>query len=53
MAAGGAAAAPLPAGLQFAMPAAQVDADALAADAVAPTDASLDELASMLSALNK
>ncbi|KAF8055986.1 ubiquitin-like modifier-activating enzyme 5 [Scenedesmus sp. PABB004] len=43
----------LPAGLTFAMPAADVDAEQLAADAVAPTDASVDELAGMLAAMAK
>jgi hypothetical protein len=43
----------LPEGLTFAMPTAGVDAAVLQEEAVKPTDASLDELTSMLSSLNK
>ncbi|WIA15573.1 hypothetical protein OEZ85_002200 [Tetradesmus obliquus] len=51
--AGAAAAAPLPEGLQFSLPRAGVDAQVLQQEAVRPTEASLDELTSMLSSLNK
>jgi hypothetical protein len=43
----------LPDGLQFSMPTAGVDEQVLQQEAVRPTDASLDELTSMLSSLNK
>lgn len=43
----------LPEGLQFSMPTAGVDAAVLKEEAVQPTEASLDELTSMLSSLNK
>lgn len=49
----GAAAEALPEGLQFAMPSSGVDAAVLREEAVQPTDASLDELTSMLTSLNK
>lgn len=55
-AAGGSSAAAeeaLPEGLQFAMPTSGVDAAVLKEEAVQPTEASLDELTSMLSSLNK
>jgi ubiquitin-like modifier-activating enzyme 5 len=48
-----AAAEALPDGLQFSMPSAGVDEQVLQQEAVRPTDASLDELTSMLSSLNK
>jgi ubiquitin-like modifier-activating enzyme 5 len=48
-----AAAEPLPEGLQFSLPQAGVDEQELQQEAVKPTDASLDELTSMLSSLNK
>uniref|UniRef100_A0A383VQ22 Ubiquitin-like modifier-activating enzyme 5 n=1 Tax=Tetradesmus obliquus TaxID=3088 RepID=A0A383VQ22_TETOB len=48
-----AAAEPLPEGLQFSLPQAGVDAQMLQQEAVRPTEASLDELTSMLSSLNK
>lgn len=51
--AAGASAEPLPEGLQFSLPQAGVDEQVLQQEAVKPTDASLDELTSMLSSLNK
>jgi ubiquitin-like modifier-activating enzyme 5 len=52
-AAAGASAESLPEGLQFSLPQAGVDEQVLQQEAVKPTDASLDELTSMLSSLNR